>query len=158
MHFLCPMKANGNTAPRTTFRSASPDSSAEDTRTKATRRERKQRVDGHRNQNMGAGAVSGAIAGAAAGVLAGPAGAIAGASIGAVAGAAAGVALADDDERASMRDEELDKEIGVTEGELGTDKVKHPPAKVGAYSSGTTGGAPASTPTPSSGPMSNGDE
>jgi len=102
---------------------------------------------------MGAGAVSGAIAGAAAGVIAGPVGAVAGGAIGAVAGAAAGAALAEDHENRLEEDEELDREIGVTEGTMGAPSLKHPPAKIGAYSRASTGGAPVSSPQPAEGPI-----
>lgn len=107
---------------------------------------------------MGAGALSGAIAGAAAGVIAGPVGAVAGGAIGAVAGAAAGAALAEDHEKRLEEDEELDREIGVTEGTMGAPSLKHPPAKIGAYSRASTGGAPVSSPQPAEGPIAGADE
>lgn len=107
---------------------------------------------------MGAGAVSGAIAGAAAGIIAGPVGAVAGGAIGAAAGAVAGVALAEDHEKRLEEDEKLDRDIGVTEGSMGAPNLKHPPAKVGAFSKAAAGGAPVSSPTPASGPISGTDE
>ena len=152
------MKANGQA-----------DSAARVRQNAKTRRERRPRreprapeiearVAEERKENMGAGAVSGAIAGAAAGVIAGPAGAVAGGAIGAVAGAAAGVALAEDHEKHLEEDEELDREIGVTEGSMGAPNLKHPPAKVGAFSKAAAGGAPVTSPTPASGPISGTDE
>ena len=158
MHHLSNMKANGQ--------SASAAAKRQNAKTKRERRparasrppEVEARVAAERNGNMGAGAVSGALAGAAAGVVAGPAGAVAGGAIGAVAGAVAGAALAEDHEKHLEEDEELDREIGVTAGSMGAPNLKHPPAKVGAFSKAAAGGAPVSTPTPASGPISGTDE
>jgi hypothetical protein len=80
------------------------------------------------------GAASGAVAGAVLGSIAGPPGAVAGAVIGAVAGAIAASALDTEAERQSQRTRELDAEIGVSGGDLGAPNLKHPPAKIGAYS------------------------
>ncbi|HEX7667498.1 MAG TPA: hypothetical protein VF407_23360 [Polyangiaceae bacterium] len=113
---------------------------AETATAKQLAKTRKERNRVKRVENVGAGVASGAVAGAAAGVIAGPPGAIAGAVIGAVAGAAAGVALTNDGEREVAEDEALDREIGVTEGSLGAPSLKHPPAKVGAFSAGSAGG------------------
>jgi hypothetical protein len=103
-------------------------------------------------------AVSGAVAGAAAGALVGPAGAAAGAIVGGAAGAIAGVALADDAERRHRHDAELDREMGVTEGDLGAADPKQPPARVGAYSAGAAGAGSSAGTTPSEGPMQDVDD
>lgn len=98
------------------------------------------------------GAVSGAIAGAVVGALAGPPGAVAGAILGGAAGALAGSAL---DRRASAnaaRTKELDTAIGVSGGDMGAPGLKHPPAKMGAYSSASTG-TESSGGTPAEGPF-----
>jgi hypothetical protein len=98
------------------------------------------------------GAASGAIAGAAIGAVAGLQGAAAGAILGGAAGALAGRAL---DGRASAmaaRTRELDAAIGVSGGEMGAPGLKHPPAKIGAYSSASMGTG-SSAETPAEGPF-----
>jgi len=88
------------------------------------------------------GGLSGAVAGAVFGAMAGPPGIAAGAVIGAVAGALAGGALDDEAAADTQRTSELDETIGMTGGELGAPNLRHPPAKVGAYSSASAlGGA-----------------
>jgi hypothetical protein len=102
-------------------------------------------------------AAGGAVAGALAGALAGPPGAIAGAVIGAAAGAVAESAVERDGAVARARDAQLDKEIGVTAGDIGAPNLKHPPAKVGAYSAaalGLSGGGHPSANGPISSPTS----
>jgi hypothetical protein len=86
------------------------------------------------------GAASGAVAGAVFGAIAGPPGMVAGAVIGAVAGAIAASALDTSAEQAAERTRELDEEIGVSGGDMGAPNLKHPPAKVGAYSAAVAGG------------------
>jgi phage tail tape-measure protein len=98
--------------------------------------------------------VLGAIAGAAMGAVAGPVGA----AVGAVAGAAVGVlaekGLGESEIDEAAKDQALDKEIGVIDGDLGAPNLKHPPARFGAYSatssgaSGSDDSAPAEGPTP----------
>jgi Glycine zipper len=90
------------------------------------------------------GGAAGALAGAAVGSVAGPPGAIAGAVIGAIAGAVAGRAAEMTDESRAAEDQKLDGEIGVSGGELGAPNLKHPPAKIGAYSGGSAGVGPSS--------------
>jgi hypothetical protein len=85
------------------------------------------------------GVASGAAAGAALGAAAGPAGIVAGAIIGGAAGAVAASALEKDAARKAARERELDKQIGVTGGDLGAPNLKHPPARVGAYSAASAG-------------------
>jgi hypothetical protein len=88
------------------------------------------------------GGTAGALAGAAVGAIAGPPGAIAGAVVGAIAGAFAGRAVEDQDEARTAEDARLDDEIGVgggEGGEMGAPNLEHPPAKIGAYSGGSTG-------------------
>ena len=102
---------------------------------------------------LAAGLAGGAAAGAAIGAIAGPPGMIAGALIGAAAGAAAGVAVDQGEEEIAVEDAKLDEEIGVTRGDLGAPNLKHPPAKVGAYSAGSSGTASTPTGSPAEGPM-----
>ena len=78
------------------------------------------------------GGTLGAAAGAVAGLIAGPPGAVVGAIVGAVAGVAAGVAVDGPSER-ELRDEELDRIIGVTEGDIGDPGLLHPEPQVGVY-------------------------
>ena len=84
-------------------------------------------------------AVSGAVAGAAVGSVAGPPGMIAGTILGAAAGMAAGGALEKDDWRHHLIDERLDREIGVTEGNIGAARPDQPLARIGAFSAGSSG-------------------
>jgi phage tail tape-measure protein len=91
----------------------------------------------HEREIEGGG--GGAIAGAAVGSLAGPVGTAVGAVVGAVAGAIMGAAVENGEAAKAAEDRDLDEEIGVSEGELGAPNLKHPPAKVGAYSGGSAG-------------------
>jgi phage tail tape-measure protein len=100
------------------------------------------------------GGAAGALAGATMGAFAGPPGAIAGAVVGAVAGAVAGRAIEKGVEARAAENEELDSEIGVSGGELGAPNLKHPPAKIGAYSGGSAGvGGGADDEEPDEGPI-----
>jgi nucleotide-binding universal stress UspA family protein len=90
-------------------------------------------------------AVSGAVAGAVTGSIAGPPGAAAGAIIGTAIGMAIGRTLDDEDARKHVRDEELDRQIGVSEGDLGAAARNQPPARVDAYSAGSAGVGASST-------------
>lgn len=99
-------------------------------------------------------AVAGAVAGAALGAVAGPPGAAVGALVGAIGGAVAGVASARGSELEGAHDRELDDEIGLNGEGLGAPGLEHPPARVGAYSSGSSGSsAPSSGHAPASGPL-----
>lgn len=100
------------------------------------------------------GVAAGAIAGAAMGAAAGPPGAVAGAIMGGVVGAMAGAALDTQVAESAQRDRTLDEETGVVGGEIGAPNLKHPPAKMGAYSSASVGGSSSSDSTPAEGPIS----
>ncbi len=95
-----------------------------------------------RASRIEAAAATGAVAGAAAGAVAGPVGAMIGAVAGSAMGAMAGVALANDSDRRHVQDAKLDRDIGVTEGGMGAADPTQPPARVGAYSSASSGAAP----------------
>ncbi|MEO8875112.1 MAG: hypothetical protein ABI461_05950 [Polyangiaceae bacterium] len=99
------------------------------------------------------GAAAGAIVGATAGAIAGPAGSIAGAIVGALAGGIAVAAIERSDKANEAHGRELDETIGVSGGELGAPNLKHPAAKIGAYSGSSTGGATVATESPSEGPF-----
>ena len=99
------------------------------------------------------GATSGAVAGAVVGAAAGPPGIVAGAIIGAVAGALTAEVMETDGERTAAHDRELDEEIGVSGGDLGAPNLKHPKAKVGAYSGASSGAPAADGEEPAEGPM-----
>jgi len=103
----------------------------------------------HEAEGVGSGAMAGAILGAAAG----PPGMVAGAVIGGIAGGIAAMALDNDADRESARTEELDKEIGVIGGDLGAPNLKHPPARVGAYSVAASGASTSTGEAPAEGPM-----
>ena len=117
-----------------------------------TRRERyaKRRA----RYEIGAGAV-GALSGAGLGALAGgPPGAAVGAVIGAGVGALTAWAGHTGTEAAADRDSQLDVDIGVAGGDLGSPFLDHPPAKIGAFSKEASGSAPTSTETlEAAGPM-----
>jgi phage tail tape-measure protein len=97
------------------------------------------RVAKGRIEHEAEGGASGALAGAVLGAAAGPPGIVAGAIIGGVAGAITGAALDSEAAKQAARTRQLDKEIGVSEGELGAPNLEHPPAKVGAYSVASVG-------------------
>jgi hypothetical protein len=103
-------------------------------------------------------AASGAVAGAAVGAVVGPGGVAAGAILGGAAGAIAGAALANDAERRHAHQRDLDREIGVSEGDMGAADPKAPPARLGVYSAGSAGAASSGGTTPAEGPMQEVDE
>jgi hypothetical protein len=90
-------------------------------------------------EHEGEGAAAGALAGGALGAVAGPPGAVVGAIVGAIAGALTGAALDDGNAAAAAEDERLDEEIGVQGGDLGAPNLKHPPARIGAFSAAAAG-------------------
>ena len=108
----------------------------------------------HRLTHEAEGIAAGAIAGAALGAAAGPPGAVAGAVIGGVVGAVTGAVLDTQAVESAKREGKLDEEIGVSGGEIGAPNLKHPPAKVGAYSSASVGAGSSSDSTPAEGPIS----
>ena len=111
-----------------------------------------------KHHGVAAGAAGGAAAGAAIGAIAGPPGMIAGAVIGGAAGAVAGMAIDRGEEELSQEDAKLDEEIGVSGGEMGAPNLKHPPAKIGAYSAGSSGaGGGGDHDSPAGGPMPKGE-
>ena len=110
----------------------------------------------HRTESIVA--VSGSVAGAVVGSVAGPIGTVAGAIVGSVIGAAAGAVLEQENEREHLHDEQLDHDIGVFDGELGAADPDAPPAKIGAFSSGSSGAGAAPAPRPSEGPMQDVDD
>jgi len=91
----------------------------------------------HGHEAVGGGV--GALSGAALGAMGGPAGAVAGAVIGSVAGAVASWALEADASEREAKEEKLDKEIGVSGGELGVECLEHPASKRGTYSAASMG-------------------
>jgi hypothetical protein len=99
------------------------------------------------------GAASGALAGAVMGSIAGPPGMVAGAILGGAAGAVAGATLDTESTREGAHTRDLDATIGVTKGTIGAPNLAHPPAKVGAFSSASSGGGPSSDAEPAEGPM-----
>ncbi len=107
-----------------------------------------------------AGGASGALAGAVFGIVAGPPGIVAGAVIGGIVGAVAGAVLDEESVIEAERNTELDDQIGVNGADMGAPNLKHPPAKVGAYSSGSAGdsaGGADSTTAEGTGAMPGGD-
>lgn len=102
---------------------------------------------------VSAGAV-GAIAGAGfGGIFAGPAGAAAGALVGAAMGAASGWAAEMHAKDDALRDEKLDREIGVLGGDIGVPGLRHPPSRDAALSREASGAGSAVEAPPAAGPM-----
>jgi hypothetical protein len=95
----------------------------------------------------------GAVAGAAIGAFAGPPGVIAGAVIGAMAGAVVDFEMRSDSSFEAERDRLLDKEIGVSGGEIGAPNLVHLTAKIGAYSGASLGSGTDTEEQPAEGPM-----
>jgi hypothetical protein len=83
-------------------------------------------------------AAAGAAAGALAGTLAGPVGMAIGAVIGGFVGGAAGVAVETTGRERSAHDEQLDRDIGVSGGNLGEAKEGQPPSR-GRFHAGPLG-------------------
>jgi uncharacterized membrane protein len=110
----------------------------------------------HKNElaREATGAVAGAAVGAALGAMAGPPGIAAGAAIGAVAGAMAERVVGRDRDESAKEDARLDAEIGVTGGELGAPNLRHPPARVGAFSGASVGAGQRGGGTSAEGPIS----
>jgi hypothetical protein len=69
-------------------------------------------------------------------------------------GAVGGAVLDTQAAESAERDSKLDEEIGVIGGEIGAPNLKHPPARIGAYSSASAGAGSSSDGTPAEGPMS----
>ena len=100
-----------------------------------------------------ASTLSGAVAGAALGAIAGPVGALAGGLVGTAIGAIAGQTLDAKDAEETLRDQQLDRDIGVTEGDLGAASPDQPPARRGVYSAASAGVSGSGGSTPSEGPI-----
>lgn len=98
-------------------------------------------------------AAAGAAAGAIAGTIAGPVGMAIGAVIGGFVGGAAGVAVETGDQEQSARNEQLDRTIGVSGGNIGEAAPDQPPSRgrFHAASLGITDSGPES----SDGPIQN---
>jgi phage tail tape-measure protein len=111
------------------------------------------KAKGDRKGRIETAAVSGAVAGAAVGAVTGPAGVAAGAILGGAAGAITGMALANESQRRHEHDADLDKQIGVSSGDMGAADPKAPPARLGLYSAGSAGAASTGGTTPSEGPI-----
>lgn len=107
---------------------------------------------------VGITAIEGAVAGAAVGAIAGPVGAIVGGALGSAAGIAAGAAMADDEQRRSAHDHELDRVIGVEGGEIGHADPNMPPTRIGAFSAASSGAGASPRAAPAGGPMQDVDD
>jgi hypothetical protein len=97
-------------------------------------------------------ALAGAAAGAAVGAMAGPPGIAIGAIVGGAIGAAAGEALHMDHVEAARKDEQLDRDIGVSGGDIGEAPPGQPPAR-GVFHASSLGVGTEHAGTPSEGPM-----
>ena len=106
-----------------------------------------------RHRHEAEGGVVGAIGGAALGAMAGPPGAAAGAVIGGVVGALTAGAAESNAIELAATEERLDRELGISEGDIDAPNLKHPPAKIGAYSAASSGAHSSSESDPAEGPM-----
>lgn len=98
---------------------------------KATPEETPAGVPHHDHLFAGASTLTGAAAGAAVGAIAGPVGVIAGGAIGTAVGAIVGITREHERERQEAHDHELDDDIGVTSGSLGTpEETKRPSREI----------------------------
>lgn len=85
----------------------------------------------HQHATTEAAVLSGAVAGAIVGAVAGPLGALAGGAIGSAIGAMAGATLERAEHQREVHDRELDDDIGITSGSMGTPaETKHPSPEV----------------------------
>jgi hypothetical protein len=125
-----------------------------------TKRAAKPRAKTGKREVAGAavGAAVGAAAGAAVGAIAGPPGIAVGAAIGTAVGALAEGAVDRDKQARSRHDATLDQEIGVTGGDMGASNLRHPPARIGAYSDASAGARGRGKRTPAEGPIPEPDE
>jgi hypothetical protein len=82
---------------------------------------------------------SGAVAGAATGAIAGPPGMIVGGALGGVAATLATAIVEVEEHARAEHDAKLDEAIGVIDGDLGAASPNAPPARIGAFSSGSSG-------------------
>ncbi len=110
-------------------------------------------VPSHPHTLRDASTVAGAAAGAAVGAIAGPVGAIAGGLVGTAIGALAGQTLDEKDAEETEHDQKLDRDIGVTKGDLGAASPDQPPARRGVYSAASAGVSGGGGSVPSEGPM-----
>jgi hypothetical protein len=106
-----------------------------------------------RHEHEAEAGAGGAIAGASMGAIAGPPGALVGAAIGGAVGALAGALLDRSSTERATREDELDREIGVSGGDLGSPNLEHPPAKSGLYSAASAGASSTTGTSPAEGPI-----
>jgi hypothetical protein len=99
--------------------------------------------------------LTGMAAGAIAGTIAGPPGIIVGAMLGGAVGAAASIALDAQREEEHIKDEALDRAIGVIDGSIGAAPPNQPAATRGTFSPTAMGLACQTEVHPSEGPMQN---
>lgn len=91
--------------------------------------------------NIALGAAAGAVAGIAFGSVGGPIGITVGGILGAVGGGGVADIIARVQEHRFAHDQRVDADIGVIGGDIGAADPSQPPPYIGAYSSGSAGGA-----------------
>ncbi len=122
-------------------------------KTKQLKTSKAQRDSARRHRHEAEAGAAAAIAGAAMGSMAGPPGTVAGAVIGGVVGVLASGAAESNAIELAAKNRRLDRELGISEGDIGAPNLKHPPAKIGAYSAASSGGGSSSDSEPAEGPM-----
>lgn len=112
-----------------------------------------ERDSARRHRHEAEAGAAAAVVGAAMGAMAGPAGVAAGAVIGGVVGVLASGAAESNAIELAETDRRLDRELGISEGDIGAPNLEHPPAKIGAYSVASSGAGSSSDSEPAEGPM-----
>jgi hypothetical protein len=104
------------------------------------------------------GMMAGAAAGAPTGANTGPVGIAIGAVIGSAIGASSGVAMDLIELEHRVHDEQLDRDIGVSGGDIGAgDVLTHPPPRHSLFSAGVAGAGGRVSHAPAEGPMTEAD-
>ena len=99
------------------------------------------------------GMMAGACAGATTGAITGPVGLAIGIVVGGAIGASSGVVMEMVEHEHRVHDEQLDRDIGVSGGDIGSPNLSHPPARFGMYHYESLGMGSVAQHAPAEGPM-----
>jgi hypothetical protein len=120
---------------------------------KRAKKSKSAKASARRHRHEAEVGLAGAIAGAAMGAMAGPPGAAAGAVIGGLVGALGSSALDANAVELATTNRRLDRELGISGGDIGAPNLRHPAAKTGAFSAASSGAGSPSDEEPAEGPM-----
>jgi len=87
--------------------------------------------------------------------MGGPIGAVVGAAIGAAMGAVSGWGADQASQDQDAVDAQLDEEIGVTAGNIGSPNLRHPPSQINAPSAAASGAGATDSEADAAGPIQN---